>query len=330
MDVLSEVLRAVRLTGAVFFDLEQRAPWASHTPVGAAIATNVMPEAEHVIMFHAVTHGGLWAEVTDRSVPPLRAEAGDILVVPNADAHVLSSSPGMRVPPNVGQYYRPTDRQLPFLVGPGDGDGERTRLICGYLGCDVRPFNPVLQCLPRLLHIRAAESSGAITQLFRLAADETAMLRSGGELVLSKIAELMFVDVVRRYMQSLPPDSSGWLSGLRDPHVGAALALLHGRSGEAWTVETLARDVGLSRSAFAERFAHFVRETPIHYLTRWRMQLAARLLEQHGYSIAQIAAEVGYDSDAAFNRAFKKCTGFTPGAWRKARLGGEGQRMKLC
>lgn len=320
MDVLSEVLRAVRLTGAIFFDLEQREPWASHTPTGAAIATNVMPGAEHVIMFHAVTDGGLWAEVTDGSIPPLRVEAGDILVVPNADAHVLSSSPGMRVPADVSQYYRPTDRQLPFLVGPGDGEGERTHIICGYLGCDVRPFNPVLHSLPRLLHIRAADSSGAISQLFRLAANETAVLQSGGELVLSKIAELMFVDVVRRYMQSLPPDSSGWLSGLRDPHVGAALALLHGRPGEAWTVETLARDVGLSRSAFAERFTHFVQESPIHYLTRWRMQLSARLLEQNGLGIAQVAAEVGYDSDAAFNRAFKKCTGITPGAWRQDRL----------
>ena len=209
---------------------------------------------------------------------------------------------------------------MPFLVGPGDEEGERTHIICGYLGCDVRPFNPVLHSLPRLLHIRAAEYSGAISQLSRLAADETAVLQPGGELVLSKIAELMFVDVVRRYMQSLPPDSSGWLSGLRDPHVGAALALLHGRPGEAWTVETLARDVGLSRSAFADRFSHFVQESPIHYLTRWRMQLAARLLEQNGLGIAQIAAEVGYDSDAAFNRVFKKCTGTTPGVWRQYRL----------
>ena len=320
MDVLSEVLRAVRLTGAIFFDVEQRAPWAAHTPAGAAIASNVMPEAEHVIMFHAVTDGGLWAEVTDGSLPPLRVEAGDILVVPNADAHVLCSSPGMRAPADVSQYYRPADRQLPFIVSPGDGQGERTHIICGYLGCDLRPFNPVLQSLPRLMHTPSDSGSGAISQLFRLAADETSLLRSGGELVLSKIAELIFVDVVRRHMQSLPPDASGWLSGLRDPHVGAALALLHGRPGEAWTVEALARDVGLSRSAFADRFSHFVQESPIHYLTRWRMQLAARRLEQHGLGIAQIAAEVGYDSDAAFNRAFKKCTGSTPGVWRQNRL----------
>ena len=226
----------------------------------------------------------------------------------------------MRVPADVSQYYRPNDRQLPFLAGPGDGEGERTHIICGYLDCDVLPFNSVLHSLPRLLLIRAAESSGAISQLFRLAADETAVLRSGGELVLSKIADLMFVDVVRRYMQSLPPDSSGWLSGLHDPHVGTALALLHGRPGEARTVETLARNVGLSRSAFAERFTHFVQESPIHYLTRWRMQLSARLLEQNGLGIAQIAAEVGYDFDAAFNPAFKKCTGTTPGVWRQNRL----------
>lgn len=319
MDVLSEVLRSVRLTGAVFFDLEQRAPWVAHTPSGAVIVSNVMPEAEHVIMFHAVTQGGLWAELIDGSAPPVRVDTGDLLVIPMADAHVMCSTPGMRAPADASLYYRPTDRQLPFLVGPGSGNGDRTRVICGYLGCDLRPFNPVLPGLPRLLHIPSAETPDAISLLFRLAVEETSALRSGGELVLSKIAELMFVDVVRRYMLTLPPDQAGWLSGLRDPQIGAALKLLHGSPAAAWTVEALAREVGLSRSTFAERFGHFVQESPIHYLTRWRMHIAARLLERHGLSIAQIAAEVGYDSDATFNRAFKKCTGVTPGAWRQDR-----------
>ena len=158
-----------------------------------------------------------------------------------------------------------------------------------------------------------------MTQLIRLAVDETAMRRSGGETVLSKVAELMFVDVVRRHIDTLPPEASGWLSALRDMHVGAALALLHGRPAEAWTVEILAREVGLSRSVFADRFVHFVQDSPMHYLTRWRMQLASLLLDRQGVGVAQVAAEVGYESEAAFNRAFKKCVGAPPGAWRRNR-----------
>lgn len=319
MDVLSDVLRAVRLTGAIFFDVEQRAPWVAETPAGAAIASNIMPEAEHVIMFHAVASGAGWAEILDGSIPPFRLSAGDILVVPMGDPHVLCSTPGMRAPPNVDMYYRPAHRRLPFFISPSGGSGERIHFVCGYLGCDARPFNPVLQGLPRMLHIRAADGAGGITQLFRLAVDETATPRSGGETVLSKVAELMFVDVVRRHADTLPPDASGWLSGLRDPHIGAALALLHGKPAAAWTVEHLAREVGLSRSVFADRFAHFVQETPMHYLTRWRMQLATRLLERQGVGIAQVAAEVGYESEAAFNRAFKKCVGTPPGVWRRSR-----------
>ena len=318
MDVLSDVLRTVRLTGAIFFDVENIAPWVAATPAGHTVAKSIMPEAEHVIMFHAITAGGCWAELEDDSVPPLRLTAGDVVVVPNGDAHVLCSTPGMRAPPNFDVYYRPADRRLPFLVSPSGGNGERTRFICGYLGCDARPFNPVLHGLPRLLHAPIADGTGCMAQLFRLAADETARPRSGGETVLAKVAELMFVDVVRRYIETLPPDASGWLSGLRDPHVGAALALLHGRPAEAWTVDRLARDVGLSRSALADRFAHFVQDSPMHYLTRWRMQLATRLLERQGVSIAQVAADVGYESEAAFNRAFKNCVGAPPGAWRRS------------
>ena len=319
MDVLSDVLRAVRLTGAVFFDVEASAPWVASTPAAKKIATSVMPEAEHVIMFHVVTSGGCWAELEDNSVPPLRLSAGDIVVVAMGDPHVFCSTPGLRAPANLNIYYRPTDRQLPFQISPPGGGGERTRFACGYLGCDARPYNPVLQALPRILHARGAEGAGCMAQLIRTAIDETATYRSGGETVLSKLAELMFVEVVRRYIDTLPKESIGWLSGLRDAHIGRALALMHGRPADAWTLERLAHEVGLSRSVFADRFVHFVQETPVHYLTRWRMQLAARLLERQGVGLAQVATEVGYESEAAFSRAFKKCVGAPPGAWRRGR-----------
>lgn len=319
MDVLSEVLRAIRLTGAIFFNIEWRAPWVAETPAAAAIAANVMPEAEHIITFHAIAAGTAWAETLDGASPPLLLKAGDILMMPTAEPHVLASAPGLRAAPNLAHYYRPADRQLPFIIGPNDGTGERTHFVCGYLGCDARLFNPILKHLPRLLHATASESAGSIQPLFQLAALETAAPRPGGETVLSKIAELMFVDVVRRHIASLPADAAGWLSGLRDPQIGGALALLHGRPAETWTVERLAREVGMSRSAFAARFAYFVQETPMQYLTRWRMQLATRLLERPGAGVAQVAAEVGYESEAAFNRAFKKSLGAPPGSWRRSR-----------
>lgn len=319
MDVLSDVLRAVRLTGAVFFDVEACAPWVTQTPAAAKIAASVMPEAEHLIMFHAVTSGGCWAELEDGSVPPVSLAAGDLVVVAMGDQHVLCSAPGMRASADLDLYYRPTDRVLPFRLGPLGGGGERTRFVCGYLGCDARPFNPVLQGLPRLLRVGSPDAAGCMMQLIRLAVEETAARRSGGETVLSKVAELMFVEVVRRYVDTLPKEAGGWLSGLRDPHIGAALALMHGRPAEAWTLERLAHEVGLSRSVFADRFTHFVQDSPMQYLTRWRMQLATRLLERPGVGLAQVAAEVGYESEAAFNRAFKRYVGAPPGTWRRTR-----------
>jgi AraC-like DNA-binding protein len=319
VDVLSDVLRAVRLTGAIFFDVEATAPWVAATPKGASIAGNVMPDAEHVITFHAVTEGYCWAELEDGSSPPFRVAAGDIVMAPMADPHVLCSEPGMRAAPNMGLYYRPSDRRLPFVLDQLGGGGEPARFVCGYLGCDIKLFNPVLRALPRLVHTRGADGAAHLAHLVRLAVEESTARRSGGETVLSKVAELMFVEVVRRHIEALPSDAAGWLSGLRDPHIGAALALMHGRPAEGWTLERLAHEIGLSRSVFADRFAHFVQESPMHYLTRLRMQLATRLLEQPAIGMAQVAAEVGYESEAAFNRAFKKFAGQPPGTWRRGR-----------
>jgi AraC-like DNA-binding protein len=319
MDVLSDVLRAVRLTGAIFFNVDAKAPWVAGTPAASKIARSVMPEAEHVIMFHAVTEGACWLELDNDEKPPLRLVTGDIVVLPMGEAHAFCSAPGMRAQPNPGLYYRPTDHPLPFVVSidATATDGARTRFVCGYLGCDARPFNPILPALPQVLHARASEGTGYLTHLIKMAVDETAARRSGGETVLSKVAELMFVEVVRRYIDLLPSDASSWLAGLRDRHVSTALHLMHARPAEQWTLERLSLEAGLSRSVFAERFVHFVGDTPMQYLTRWRMQLATRLLEQPGVGLAQIASEVGYESEAAFNRAFKKCVGVPPGAWRR-------------
>lgn len=317
MDVLSDVLRTVRLTGAIFFDVERRAPWVVESPEEATIVTRVMPGSEHIIIFHVLTEGSCWVDVPSHGAEPSRLQSGDIFILPMGDPHILSSHIGMRSPPVLENHYPSRERQFRFNIGPGDGSGEVTHFICGYLGCDAWPFSPLLQCLPRLLQIPSGQIDPTIMQLFRVAAAETAIHRDGGETVLAKLAELLFVDALRCHIYTLPKEATGWLSGLRDAHIGAALALLHGRPREGWTVSKLAREVGLSRSLFAERFSQFMQDTPMHYLTRWRMQLARLRLERHDTSIAEVAAEVGYDSEAAFNRAFKKFMGVPPGLWRR-------------
>lgn len=232
----------------------------------------------------------------------------------------MGTERGKRDVPNLDLYFRPRDRPLPFVLRELGGSGEPARFVCGYIGCDARPFNPILGALPRLLHVRASSAGGNLTlELIRVALQETERPRAGGETVLSKLSELMFLQAVRQHVDGLSPQSRGWLSGLRDRHVGAALRSMHAQPAEPWTLDALARDVGLSRSAFAERFTDLVGVPPMHYLGNWRLQLAARLLEGRGKSIAEAAVAVGYESEAAFNRAFKRQVGLPPGAWRRSR-----------
>jgi AraC-like DNA-binding protein len=319
MDVLSDVLSAVRLTGAVFFDVDASAPWCGVSPGVERIARRVMPDAERVIAFHAILSGSCWVSLEDASAVPFLANAGDVLVVPGGAPHVMGSSRELRGNPDLTLYYRPVDALLPFnLTVHGGGGDDHARYVCGYLGCDARPFNPLLASLPALMCVRKPATGGWVTDLFRIALAEGSSKRPGGETVLAKISELMFVEVLRRHIEGLPEESRGWLSGLRDPHVGKALRLIHGRPTEPWTLEKLAQQVGLSRAAFASRFTEFVEVPPMQYVARWRLQLAARLIEQ-GASLANACAEVGYESEAAFNRAFKKFVGVPPGAWRKRR-----------
>lgn len=321
MDVLSDVLRSVRLTGAVYFDVRARAPWVAATPAASSICAEVMPEFEHVIAFHLMLDGWCWAQLADDEASAVRMEAGDAVIFAGGDAHVMGSDLGRRAAPNFSLYYRPRDRALPFVLNEFGGGGEPARFVCGYLGCDARPFNPILEALPQLLHVRASSSGETLTyDLIRVALQESESPRAGGETILSKLSELMFLQALRRHIEELPVESTGWLSGLRDRHVGLALRLMHGRPGERWTLDALSREVGLSRSGFAERFAELVGTPPMQYLANWRLQVATQLLERNGMSIAQAAAKVGYESEAAFNRAFKKQVGVPPGSWRRSRM----------
>lgn len=321
MDVLSDVLLAVRLTGAVFFDVDARAPFATESPGADVIGEQVMGAAGRVIGFHVVTEGACWAETVDGPDPAVRLHAGDMVIFPAGDANIIASAPGMRGAPDAARYYRPVDRLLPFALTAGrDAGADRCRFVCGFLGCDAAPFNPLLDALPRIVRAPVQEASRHwVAHLLDAAVAASGHAAAGREAMLAKLAELMFVEALRGHLDQLPPDARNWVAGLRDPQVGAALQVLHGRPAEPWTLDRLAREVTMSRSSFAERFTAYVGVPPMQYLARWRLQLAARMLTTGTVSVAQAAEAVGYGSEAAFNRAFKREVGQAPGAWRRGR-----------
>ena len=289
------------------------------TPSVSTICADVMPDFEHVIAFHIVLDGDCWAQLCDDSDSAVRMTAGDAIMFIGGDAHTMSAERGQRATPDLSIYRRARERPLPFVFNDG-GNGASTHLACGYLGCDARPFNPVLEALPRMLVVHGNEAGINLTyDLIRAALRESERPRAGGETILSKLSELMFLQAIRQHIDSIPAEATGWLSGLRDRQVGMALSLMHGRLSERWTIDGLAREVGLSRSAFAERFSQLMGVPPMQYLGNWRLQRAAQLLERNGMSIAQAARDVGYESEAAFNRAFKKQVGIPPGSWRRSR-----------
>jgi AraC-like DNA-binding protein len=217
-----------------------------------------------------------------------------------------------------------TATQLPLILNLDGGGQERAHIVCGFLGCDARPFNPLLESLPRILHVRTSAGArrGWVDQFTRFAVMEAKEKRAGGNGILSTLGEFMFVELVRDYVESLPEESKGWLAGLRDRHVGRALSLLHARPTRDWTLEELAKGVGVSRSSLAGRFTALVGIPPMHYLQKWRLQIAATRLSEGRGSIAAIAADIGYESEAAFSRAFKKHVGLPPAEWRGKRVAG--------
>ena len=329
-DTLSDLLRAVRLRGALFFYLEGADPWVAETPRSSEFIPAVLPGAEHVMPFHGVARGSCWASVVGQE--PIRLNEGDIVLFPQGDHHVMSSAPGLRarvVDPSI--YFAPKPPQLPFALNVNshgettallDGGGrQRTTIVCGYVGCDAKPFNPLLASMPRVLRIPglAAGTTSWIAEFLRSVVEESSRKRPGGEAVLERMSEMLFVEVLRRYVDSLPVEQTGWLAGMRDAIVGRALALMHEKPGEAWTLERLGEEAALSRSTLHERFVHFIGQPPMQYLAKWRMQLAAAWLRDTDAKVIEIALEVGYENESAFARAFKRSVGESPAAWRRSR-----------
>jgi AraC-like DNA-binding protein len=315
-DVLSDVLRAIRLSGAVYFDFELSSPWVVEAPPAREIVGRVMPGAERLIEYHLIARGTGWAQAAGAEPAPLRE--GDVILFPRGDAHVLSSAPGLRATPDM-QVLARASTPLPMFYELGGGGPDRARIICCFLGCDDRPFNPLLSALPAVIHLSSSGPDTAprpLAMLMSLAATESGSARAGRENVLARLSELIFVETIRQYFATLPPPQSGWLAGLRDPVVGHALAALHREPHVSWTIERLARVVGLSRSVLAERFTLTVGQPPMRYLAMWRMQLASRLLLD-GLQVAAVAAAVGYESEPAFSRAFKTRVGAAPAVWRR-------------
>lgn len=314
MDVLSEVLRGMRITGALLFNSELTAPWGYAAPPVASVQHLLAPGTEHLVVFHLVTEGRAMARAGGHEVG---LEAGDIVVLPHGDAHVLSSGP-VRDPVDATTLL-PRILTGSLALERGGGGGSATRFVCGYFGCERHAGRLFLAGLPPVfkVNVRGDEAGAWIEASLRHLVDEVGSARPGRLALISKLSEALFVETLCRYADEQPPEVTGWLAAARDPVVGRALALLHHDPARAWTLPRLAREAGASRSVLVARFTRLLALPPLAYLARWRLQLAARLLETTDRSALQVAAEVGYGSEAAFNRAFKREFDLPPARYRR-------------
>lgn len=323
-DALSEILRAVRFTRALYYTVDTARPWPPiQVPQGLALVSGLGQRTQNVLSYHVILEGSCWTGLGIGE--PVRLECGDAIVYPRGDAYFLAhdlASPKPDADPEqlVSLLQGVSSGAVPPRLVFGPPEAERTRFVCGFLGCDPRPFDPLLRALPPMLHVRGIP--GRLKHLVDLALGE--IDGAGGAPVRERLSESMFIETVRQYLATLEPEQAGWLAGLRDPLVGRALAILHRAPASAWTLASLAKQAGASRSALADRFTKLVGQPPMQYLTTWRMQTAAHLLAGGRAKVAEVALEVGYDSEAAFSRAFKKAMGLAPAAWREARSDASG------
>jgi AraC-like DNA-binding protein len=334
-DTLSDLLRSVRLRGAAFYYVSFRGKWSAGTLAAKEIAHLVMPGCDHVMEYHMIAKGDGWAAV--EGLPPVRLHAGDVVLFPQGDSHVICSAPELKRPDyrNPEDLRPPGDDRRPMPIsfregvvdaGPMPIESADAIAVCGFLGCDLRPFNPLVAALPRIMHLPASLAGSWVARVIDQAVVESNERRPGADAVLERLSEMMFVDAARRYLDSLPEDSVGWLAGLRERYVGKALALMHEQPDRQWSVDDLAHEVGLSRSPLHERFVQYLGQPPMQYLASWRIQLGAKLLRESNRTVAGIALEVGYDSEAAFARAFKRMVGMPPAAWRRTQAGNRGDQ----
>ena len=319
-DPISDVLETIRMRGALFFLWEPGWPYNVSVADGQRLSRHIVPGTERIVSYHIVTEGPCWASIRDH--PPIKLETGDILVLPHGDAYNISDTPqpldSVAASASIEFFKSMAAGEIPAHVtdgGPGPGGN---RLICGFLGCNLRPFDPLLAALPRMFRISSpAAGKDPLSLLVDFALSESTQARGGERCLLMRLAELMFVEVLRRYLRENSKIESRWLEGLRHPLVGRALGVLHKDIAAPWTLQKLADSVGASRSTLAEHFAQIVGLPPMQYLANWRMQVAANRLLDSPVKVYHVANEVGYDSEAAFSRAFKRIVGVSPKAWRE-------------
>lgn len=319
MDTLSDVLRAVQLSGAIYLSGEFTDPWCLVSQADSEVCAAFLPRSDRVVSFHLVVEGGCWARLADDKCSAIRVEVGELLVIPQGDAHFMGSDLDLKptpAAPLLAEHLESHPGEIMRIVY--GGGGAPTRLVCGFLTCDEILSNPLLTSLPRLFKAdvgRGVESAW-LTSALDFAAVEAAEPQAGTAMVLAKLSELLFVEALRRCIATLPVDEKGWLAALRDRYVGRALSHLHAHPAHPWTVDELASNVGLSRSALAQRFTDLLGQPPMQYLACWRLRMAARALRSGSQSLTEVASAVGYDSEAAFSRAFKREFGLPPASWR--------------
>jgi AraC-like DNA-binding protein len=313
MDILSEVLRVVKLEGVLFFHGEFSAPWCVTTRP-KTLAQYLSPDAGQVIVYHFLTEGHAYAELPDGRRVELNA--GDIVVFPHGDDHDLGNGSAKAVD-SLETFGANLSEGL--KLARFGGGGEITKFVCGFMACERHLGDVLLSGLPPILKVSVVkeESDQWLERSIRYSVGEPHGSSAGSKLVQAKLAELLFVETIRRYINDMPEGEVGWLAGTRDSIVGRALALLHQNPSHPWTISDLARQVGLSRSRLAERFRHYLGESPMAYLARWRLKLGAEILQNTNDSVAEIAMSVGYGSEAAFNRAFKRHFDSPPAQFRR-------------
>jgi len=314
MDVLSEVLKVVKLQGALFYNGEFSSPWCVNASSARALARQFSPGAEHVIMFHLLTQGHAFVRLHSGEHETLTA--GDLVMIPHGDPHVMGNGGSTKAVNDSEQLAEVIQQGLKlWRLG---GGGEVTRFVCAYMACEPELSKVFLSGLPPLFKVSIRNDAAGrwLENSIRFSVEHGDRLEAGGEAVLAKLSEVVFIETLRAYIASLPAEQTGWLAGARDSEVGKTLALMHREPSRPWTLADLAKEAGISRSVLAERFRHYLDETPMAYLTRWRLQLGAQMLGSTNYSVAQIAGDVGYESEAAFNRAFKRDFGVPPARFR--------------
>lgn len=320
MDILSSLLHTIRLSGRVQYHHTFSAPFCIESPTPTELAYLLQSGHKQIVSFHIVADGSGWVSLSGENKMQQIIE-GDILVIPSSTPHILSDKPDQPVVRAIELLPPPPWPEL--LVLQYGGGGSITQLVCGFLLCEELLMHPFFNTLPPLMHISTVDetTSPLLTSGVQYIVEETTKNRPGSESVLARLTELMFLEILRGHMQRLPKEKIGWLSALNDPIVGPVLELIHSRPEHNWQVPELAEKVSVSRSLLADRFSHILGLPPKKYIAQWRLQLALNLLRSSTYSVSQIASKVGYESEYAFNRVFKRHIGLPPATWRRSQLG---------